>query len=217
MNNTVLPQLLFIVLLSLPCGSCVLAADVTTSDDEIQLESSGTEVDAVTKQLTLPKIHISQAGYEIQAELGQAKGLNFDNSEWIFTGKVKITTPQGSSSADRATVQFVQNKITELHISGRPATFEQHTSNRQTQVLAQGHADNIDYYLKSNSIRLQNNAWIKYGQNEFTGRTMVYDITHQRILANPNEQEGERVRILITPDATKNKAESSTSSGSQQP
>lgn len=217
MNNPVLPQLLCIVLLTLPFASGTLAADITPSNDEIQLESAGTEVDAVTKQLTLPKIHISQAGYAIQADLGQAKGLDFDNSEWIFTGKVKITTPQGSSSADRATVQFIQNKITELHISGRPATFEQHASNRQTQVLAQGHADNIDYFLKSNSIRLQNNAWIKYGQNEFTGRTMVYDITHQRILANPNEQQGERVRILITPDTTKNKTESSPSSGSPKP
>lgn len=217
MNNPVLPQLLCIVLLGLPFSSGALAADTTPPNDEIQLESAGTEVDAVTKQLTLPKIHISQAGYAIQADLGQAKGLDFDNSEWIFTGKVKITTPQGSSSADRATVQFIQNKITELHISGRPATFEQHASNRQTQVLALGHADNIDYFLNSNSIRLQNNAWIKYGQNEFTGRTMVYDITHQRILANPNEQQGERVRILITPDTTKNKTESSTSSGSPKP
>lgn len=216
MNNTVLP-LLFLVMLGLSFSSGTLAADTTPSGAEIQLESAGTEVDAVTKQLTLPKVRISQAGYEIQAELGQAKGLNFDDSEWIFTGKVKITTPQGSSSADRATVHFVQNKITELHLSGRPATFEQHASNRQKQLLAQGHADNVDYYLKNNSIRLQNNAWIQYGQNEFSGRTMVYDLTHQRILANPNEQQGERVRILITPDATKNKAESSTSSGLQQP
>jgi hypothetical protein len=66
-------------------------------------------------------------------------------------------------------------------------------------------------------VRLQNNAWIKYGQNEFTGKTMVYDITNQRISANPKEQQGERVRIVITPDNTTNKTQPSTSPGLQSP
>lgn len=214
MNSTAVSQLFCTGVLSVLLSASALAAETGGSADEIHLESAGTEVDAATKEISMPKIRIWQAGYEVQAELGQAKGLNFDSSEWIFTGTVKITTPQGSSTADRAIVRFVQNKITELHISGRPATFEQHTLNQQT--LAQGHAESIDYYLKNNSVRLQNSAWIKYGQNEFTGRTLVYDIAHQRIIASPNEQQGERVRIVITPDNT-NKAEPSTNSSVQQP
>lgn len=177
------------------------AANLRQATANIDVESDGAEVDARTQQLVLPKVRITQAGYTIQADEARATGLNFENSQWTFAGKVNITTPEGSSTADRATVMFVQNQIAELHIVGQPATFEQHDPDKQ--LLAQGRAGFIDYDLQKNTVRLTQQAWVRYGQNEFTGTTVVYDIVNQRVLASQAEQQGERVRITINPDAVK--------------
>ena len=212
-NNALHSTWLIFALSVLICGS-IMGADLANSETEIHLESAGTQVDAITKQINLPMVRIWQAGYEIQAELGQAKGLNFDNSQWSFSGKVHITTPQGRLTADRATVTFQQHRITELHINGQPATFEQLSATNQT--LVQGRAESIDYLVQGNNIRLSNKAWVKYGQNEFSGRTVVYDLTHQRVLANPEEQQGEKVHIIITPNSSFGQ-ENSSSSGIKSP
>ncbi|MGE0189204.1 MAG: lipopolysaccharide transport periplasmic protein LptA [Steroidobacteraceae bacterium] len=200
-----------LTLLALPIGQHISAATLGSAGEDIHMESAGTEVDAVTKQIKLPKVRIWQAGYEIQADEAQAKGLNFDDSQWTFVGNVHITTPNGSSTADRAMVSFVQNSISALQMSGEPATFEQRDASQQ--LVAQGQAEQIEYQLQKNTVRLSNNAWIKYAQNEFRGRTVVYDINSQRVLANPNEQQGERIRITITPN--KNATNSSASSSNE--
>ena len=205
MANSTLNNLrrLMLTLLVLEAGSGTFtqAADFRQATANINVESDGAEVDARTRQMVLPKVRITQAGYAIQADEARATGLDFDNSLWTFTGNVQITTPEGSSRADRATVKFAQNQITELHITGQPATFEQHDANNQT--LAQGRANLIDYDLQKNTVRLSQQAWVKYGQNEFTGTTVVYDILNQRVLAKQAEQQGERVRITINPNTGK--------------
>jgi lipopolysaccharide export system protein LptA len=175
------------------------AASSSQSSATITVESDGAEVDARTKQFYLPKARIAQGGYVIQADEARATGLDFDNSTWIFNGKVKITTPDGSSAAEHATVRFMRKEIHEIHIAGQPATFEQHDEAKQT--LAQGRAGNIDYDVQKNTVRMSQAAWVKYGQNEFTGTTVVYDITNQRVLASREEQQGERVRITINPNS----------------
>src|SRR5689334_10252424 len=76
------------------------AAPLRQSNANITVESDGAEVDARTKQLMLPKVRIAQAGYAIQADEARATGLDFENSTWIFSGKVNIHTPDGSSTAD---------------------------------------------------------------------------------------------------------------------
>lgn len=202
------PHLLSGLLLAALLPLLGTAAPLRQSAADITVESDGAEVDARTKQLLLPKVRIAQAGYVIQADEARATGLDFENSKWVFIGKVNITTPDGSSTAEHATVLFVQHQITELHIAGQPATFEQHDAGKQT--LAQGRANAIDYDVQKNTVRLSQQAWVKYGQNEFTGTTVVYDITNQRVLASREDQQGERVRITINPNGDKSSTETVT-------
>lgn len=194
-------RLLLGLLLAAPLPLLAAAATLSRSTENITVESDGAEVDARTKQLFLPKARIAQGGYVIQADEARATGLDFENSTWIFNGKILITTPDGSSTADHATVRFVQHQIIDLHMAGEPATFEQHDTSKQT--LAQGRAGTIDYDVQKNTVRLSQQAWVKYGQNEFTGTTVVYDINNQRVLASREEQQGERVRITINPNSDK--------------
>ncbi len=185
------------ILLFLLLGSVMAANPIA---DKPTLDAASMELDGPNNVLILTEVHITtQSGYSIKA--GQARTTdanNFNNSRWTFTDKVQITTPDGSSSADSANVTFVDNQISSLHITGNPATFEQHSADK---LVAQGHADSIDYDLTQHTVRLNNNAWVNYGQNECRAVALVYNITLQRISANREEQQGERVNCTITPAA----------------
>jgi len=169
--------------------------------DKPKLDAASLELDGPNNVLLLTEVRITtQSGYTIKAGQARTTDANsFNNSRWIFTNKVEITTPDGSSSADTASVSFVDNQISTLHVTGNPATFEQHTADK---AVAQGHADNIDYDLAQHTVRLNNNAWVSYGQNECRAVSLMYNIIQQRVSANREEQHGERINCTITPPAT---------------
>ena len=168
--------------------------------DKPKLDAASLELDGPNNVLILTEVRITtQSGYSIKA--GKARTTdanNFNNSRWDFTDKVVIATPDGSSTADAASVSFVDNQIRTLHITGTPATFEQHNGDK---LVAQGHADNIDYDLAQHTVRLINHAWVSYGQNECRAVALVYNITLQRVSAPREEQQGERVNCTISPAA----------------
>ena len=192
-----------LLLMTLSGHSAFAAADKKIIADKPTLEAASLELDGCrTHVLVLPGTHYHTK--RLCHQSGQARTTdanNFNNSTWTFTNKVEITTPNGSSTADTATVSFVDNQISQLHIVGNPATFEQHSEGK---VIAQGHADNIDYDLKQNTVRLINNAWVSYGQNECRATALMYNITLQRVSANRDEQQGERVNCTITPATATN-------------
>lgn len=191
----------------------LVAATISQSSGAINLKAEGMDADLINNELVLLEVHISQNGYAIQANEARTKGIDFKNSEWIFSGKVNITTPTGASTSERAVVIFLQDVITELHVSGQPATFQD--SNPSQQLLAQGQANNIDYDLQKRIVRLSNNAWLKYQQIEYRGKTVVYDLGNRRIIADRKEQQGERLQITVTPGA--NDTERKESAGNAQP
>jgi lipopolysaccharide transport protein LptA len=174
----------------------VAAPNITA--DKPKLDAASLELDGPNNILILTEVRITtQSGYTIKA--GQARTTdanNFNNSKWTFTNKVQITTPDGSSNAETATVNFANNQINTLHITGTPATFEQRSGGK---VVAQGHAENIDYDLSQHTVRLSNQAWVSYGQNECRAVSLLYNIALQRVSANREEQHGQRVNCTISP------------------
>jgi lipopolysaccharide transport protein LptA len=166
--------------------------------DKPKLDAASMELDGPNNILVLTEVRITtQSGYTIKA--GQARTTdanNFNNSKWTFSNKVQINTPNGSSSAETAIVTFSGNQINTLHVTGSPATFEQHMGDK---TVAQGHAENIDYDLSQRTVRLTNQAWVSYGQNECRAVSLVYNIALQRVSANREEQQGQRINCTISP------------------
>jgi lipopolysaccharide transport protein LptA len=191
------------------------AAAIDQSNSAINLKAEGLEADLIKNELVLLEVRISQDGYAIQADEARTRGIDFKNSEWTFNGKVMITTPTGASSSDRAVVNFVQEAITELHISGQPATFLENDASKQ--LLAQGQANSIDYDLQKRIVRLNNNAWLKYQQIEYRGKTVVYDFGNRRIIADRKDQQGERLQITVTPVSGDNSTENKDRADSASP
>lgn len=187
----------------LPCLLlCLSAVAALPREGSIVVDSDSAELDSRTNQIVLPAVRISQGEFTVKAKEGRASGLNFENSRWVFDGEVEIKSPDGESTADKAVVVFTDNRIATVDVTGSPATFSQRDPKGQ---IARGRAGTIHYDLNANTVRLSDNAWISYGQNELSADSMVYDLIQKSVIAG-NSKEGERVHITINPADVKNKS-----------
>ena len=161
----------------------------------IQLVARSSDFDYKNNTLVFHGVRIVQGGLAVEADDATATGLDFKDSRWVFRGNVRITMPDSSLTSDEAQIQFADNLIARAEITGSPAHFEQKRDNK----VAQGHATRIDYQPAAGTVRLTEDAWLSDGDNEINGRTLIYNMRDQRVLANPDEQGSERVRITINP------------------
>lgn len=140
---------------------------------------------------------ISQNDLRITAQRADATGLDFQNSRWVFSGDVHLSSEyRGKLDSDEAVVEFRDNQMQTAVATGNPAQFEQTDS--ATGVLARGHADNIQYAVAAGTIRLTKDAWLKYGDNnEVTAPELTYDIKGQRFVGAA--RPGQRVHLTIVP------------------
>jgi lipopolysaccharide export system protein LptA len=133
----------------------------------------------------------------IKADLAEATGADLGNSDWVLTGHVQASLPQGKLSADRATIQFVNKRIASMSAQGAPAEFERsvdrsadgpapgdgaNRSHGQTDN-AHGHAREIDYDLEHDLLTLKGDSWLTDGCNEINSQSIVYDIANQKVRA----------------------------------
>ncbi len=164
----------------------------------IVVDAARTEGNLRTHHLILYNPVITQDELKITAERADATGLDFQNSRWIFTANVHLTSPQqGNLHSDELVVEFRNSQIQTAVATGHPAEFEQTGS--RLGILARGHADEIRYAFGAGTVRLTKDAWIKYGENEMTGPSMIYSIKEQRLIGAGSNAPGGRVHITLLP------------------
>ena len=161
----------------------------------IQLEARSTDFDYKNNTLVFHGVRIAQGGLAIEADDGTATGLDFKDSRWVFRGNVRISVPDGQLTSDEARISFAGNLIASAEITGSPAQFEQ----KRDKGVARGHAQRIEYLPAAGTVRLSEEAWLSDGDNEISGQTLVYNMLNQRVIANPDEQGSQPVRITINP------------------
>jgi len=134
---------------------------------------------------------------QVEAREASATGLNFENSEWTFTGDVRIAVPDGKLSAENAVVTFRDKEIASAVIRGSPAEFEQKL--KDSPQVVKGHANTIEYDVKGGTVHLTGAAWLTDGDNVIQGDTLIYDVEQQRVAANPGGTIPGGVHITINP------------------
>ena len=172
-------------------------------DAPIHVEAHSSDVDYKNNTLAFHDVRITQGGLAIAADEATATGLDLKASRWLFQGHVKITTPDGSLVSDEARIEFVANAISTAQITGAPASFEQIRDKR----VARGHATHIDYDFGAGTVRLTEDAYLSDGDHEISGKTLIYDMGAQRVRANADDQDSQRVQITITPKPSDTKPE----------
>jgi lipopolysaccharide transport protein LptA len=148
----------------------------------------------------------------VKGDLAEGTGRDSKNSTWVLTGHVQLFMPQGHLSAERATMQIVNNRITTMSAQGSPAQFE---SSGDTSALnlpngskgsvaaalehAHGHANEITYNLEHNDLQLSGDSWLSNGCNQITSQRISFDIGSQKVHADINPGDPHRVTIVRTP------------------
>lgn len=181
-----------------------MAADETparqsarNAQQPIDLQAASSDFDYKNNSLRFRRVKITQGAMQVSAQEANASGLNFDNSQWKFTGDVQILVPDGKLNSDSAQVSFQNNQIVKAVIKGKPASFEQKL--KEKDQVAQGKAETIEYDVQASTVQLVGQAWLTDGPNQIRGNTLIYDIGKQRVVANPNEKDPGGVHIIITP------------------
>jgi lipopolysaccharide transport protein LptA len=121
----------------------------------------------------------------IKADMAEANGADLANSEWVLTGHVQVSLPQGKLTADKATVQFANKRITSMSAEGAPAEFERGPDVGHGPIESvHGHAHDINYDLEHDLLKLTGDSWLTDGCNEISSQSIVYDIANQKVRAD---------------------------------
>jgi lipopolysaccharide export system protein LptA len=186
-----------------------------SKDQPIDLVAASSDFDYKKNALLFKQVRIAQGPLKVEADEASATGLNFEESDWTLSGKVKITVPDGMLTSSDAKVMFRKNQISRAEIRGAPAEFQQLV--KETGKLAKGHADSIVYDVQANTVRMAGDAWLTDGENVIRGETLVYDIAGQRVAANPGGTDPGGVRITINPRSQDKPADKDKPAGKQKP
>jgi lipopolysaccharide transport protein LptA len=180
-------------------AAAALGENKCTEDIEVKADSFDADYKSNTTQLK--NVVISQCDIRVEAKHASATGLNFDNTRWTFDGDVRIDVEKrGSLRSDQAIVDFQNNQIAKATITGNPAEFEQRRA--ETDQVARGHADQIIYEVGPGTVRLKDDAWLKYGTTEMKGSSLVYNIRQENVQGASQPGDNERVHIRISPKKT---------------
>ena len=184
-----------------PAGATPPAAGGHHSTEPVSLDAASSDVDYKSNTVVFRDIVVTQGNMRVAAEEARATGLNFDDSQWTFSGNVRITVEGGSLASDKAIVRFLRNQIAKATITGDPASFE-HELKGTTSTTAHGRAGSIEYDPNEGTVRLSKDAWVTDGRDEITGERLVYDIAGERMKAETVAGDNQRVRITIRPRDT---------------
>jgi lipopolysaccharide export system protein LptA len=165
----------------------------------IEVVAASSDIDLRENTATLRQVTITQGTVKVRANEAHVTGgvEDFQNNRWVLQGDVRITLDGGSLRADEAEVRFADNRIVNAVIKGSPACFQQKLENNEG--TARGRAQQIDYDVEAETVRLQRDAFLTDERNNITGQKLVYSIRDQRVLADASDQGDERVHITINP------------------
>jgi lipopolysaccharide export system protein LptA len=195
------------------CAQPASAATLSQCSGDIELEGDNLDGDLRKSFTELRNVVITGCDARIEAKLARFSKLDFEDSRWTFEGNVRIRmdAQQGSLSSDQAVVNFRDNQIERVVITGKPAEFEQRRTD--SGAIARGRAGQIVYELVAGTINLSQDAWLSDGKTEIESPTLVYDVRKQQVQASSVRGSGggsERVRLTINPKSKNGKSSGSS-------
>lgn len=184
-------------LVCLSLGSVPAVAQIAELRLPISLDADATDYDGKNSMLMFRGLRLSQGPIGVEAELGMASKLDFEDSVWQFSGNVRIETSNGSIRCDQADLRFGKHQLQTATISGSPATFE--LRRRGSDEITYAEAGRLQYNFADGIVEFSENAVISEGGNQISSNYLVYNIAEQRINAEASGENGEKVKIIYTP------------------
>jgi lipopolysaccharide transport protein LptA len=139
---------------------------------------------------------ITQGDLRIEADDALATGIDFEaQSEWRFTGNVRITIETTELEAASAVFTFKQKRLSSGELEGTPVSFRDIDEARQTTVS--GEARKMSYDNVARTLRLTDTARMQKDNVEFQGCDLIYDFAAERVTSGSADcADRFRVRVL---------------------
>lgn len=116
-----------------------------------------------------------------------------DDSDSVLSGNVQITQGSMEIGADRAVIHRRGGDITEVELTGAPATLKQVADNGEPM---NARAARIVYTLSSDQVVLTGGVAIEQPRGTLRGETIKYDLKTGRL---DGGGDGSRVQMRILP------------------
>ncbi|WP_392552244.1 lipopolysaccharide transport periplasmic protein LptA [Orbus wheelerorum] len=127
--------------------------------------------------------------------------IDLQKNTITFTGNVVIIQDSLKIKANTVVITDMQSKDNQIMTAyGTPVYFEQTYQNNDKQTIT-GHADQLVYQVKQNSVTLTGHAELFQQDNHIVSNKIVYDVEQQKIQAQPGN--GNRVKTTIVPNQVK--------------
>jgi len=177
-----------------------LLAVAQTSDLRlpISLESDSTDYDGKSSMLRFHGLRLSQGTTNIQADVGRASKLDFEDSVWHFSGNVVIDVDAGHIESDSAELRFSNTQLKLAIFEGTPATFELRRPGGAGITVAK--AGRLHYDFDTGIVEFSGEAVITEGGNQISSSYLMYNIAEQRINAQSSGTGDEKVKITVIPE-----------------
>jgi lipopolysaccharide transport protein LptA len=185
------------ILLLLLCLPGLALAQNTNLRLPISLDADSTDYDGKSSMLMFSGLRLTQGTIGVDADLGRASKLDFQDSVWRFEGNVVIDVDDGHIECDSADLQFSDHQLRIATIQGSPATFELKRPGSTEVTYAE--AGTVEYDLDNGVVTFSDEAKITEGGNQISSSLLVYNIREQRIKAQSSGAGDEKVKITYTP------------------
>ena len=179
----------------------------------ISLDADSTDYDGKSSMLMFRGLRLSQGTTSIEADIGRASKLDFNDSVWHFSGNVVIDVAAGHIESDSADLTFTDTQLRLAVVEGSPATFELHRPGSSETTFAQ--AGRLKYDLQAGIVEFVDDAIITEGGNQISSSFLVYNIKEQSIKAQSSADGDEKVKITVVPDPVANGAAEDTAANDE--
>ena len=174
----------------------IALAQARDEDLRVSLDAEWSSFDRQSNTMMFRGLRIAQGGFTIEADDAVASDLEFNRSDWEFSGNVRIGLDTAMIEASRAEILFETHELLIVELQGDPARFEDRNPERGDPI--RGGAEVLRYESAEGTLRMTGGAYLSEGPNEFRGCDLIYDIDEKKITSGSSEC-GEPLVISILP------------------
>lgn len=132
----------------------------------------------------------------------------------VYSGNVHMVQGSLEIEADKLTIYHETEQADKIVAEGQPAKMQQKPD--VDEPLVRARAGIIEYYKFEERLHLQVDAHIDQDGTTVTGNTIDYLIEEQLVKADSDQaQQGNRVEVVIPPQAIKDEKDTSGSTDSE--
>ncbi len=176
------------------------AQDDGANTDAFEFASESMTFDGQRNVFELVKPELIQGDLRIVADEAVATSIEFDQeSEWRFTGRVRLGVGTTVIEADRAVFTFENEQLARGELEGAPVSFSDIDAAVQRSVT--GRAQKMSYDYVARTLRMTGSpARIQKNKVEMQGCDLIYDFTAERMTSGSADC-ADQFRLRRLPDS----------------